>query len=77
MTQQEMFEQIAHERFLELAIEGHRFDDIRRWGWLDTRLPWLIERDPEFITYSEGREYFPIPQVEVDNNPGTEQNPGY
>lgn len=77
MTQQEMFEQIAHERFLELALEGHRFDDIRRWGWLDTRLDWLIERDPEFQTYQEGREYFPIPQLEVDNNPGTEQNPGY
>ena len=77
MTQQEMFEQIAHERYLELALEGHRFDDIRRWGWLDTRLDWLQERDPEFETYSDGREYFPIPQVEVDNNPGAEQNPGY
>ena len=77
MTQQEMFDQIAHERFLELALEGHRFDDIRRWGWLNTRLDWLIQRDPEFQTYQEGREYFPIPQLEVDNNPGTEQNPGY
>lgn len=77
MTQEEMFEQIAHERFLELALEGHRFDDIRRWGWLDTRLDWLQERDSDFETYTEGREYFPIPQVEIDNNPGTEQNPGY
>lgn len=77
MTQQEMFEQIAHERYLELALEGHRFDDIRRWGWLDTRLDWLTERDPEFETYQPGRELFPIPQHEVDNNPGTEQNPGY
>lgn len=77
MTQQEMFEQIAHERFLELALEGHRFDDIRRWGWLSSRLDWLIQRDPEFQFYQEGREYFPIPQLEIDNNPGTEQNPGY
>ncbi|AVR46220.1 RagB/SusD family nutrient uptake outer membrane protein [Christiangramia fulva] len=77
MTKQEMFEQIAHERFLELALEGHRFDDIRRWGWLDSRLDWLIQRDPEFQFYQEGREYFPIPQLEIDNNPGTEQNPGY
>ncbi len=77
MTQDQMFEQIAHERFLELALEGHRFDDIRRWGWLDTRLDWLQERDPEFETFVPGREYFPIPQFEVDNNPGTEQNPGY
>lgn len=77
MTKQEMFEQIAHERFLELALEGHRFDDIRRWGWLESRLDWLIDRDPEFQFYQPGREYFPIPQLEIDNNPGTEQNPGY
>ncbi len=77
MNQQQMFEQIAHERFLELALEGHRFDDIRRWEWLESRLDWLIERDPEFQTYQTGREFFPIPQVEVDNNPGTQQNTGY
>lgn len=77
MTQHEMFLQIAHERFLELALEGHRFDDIRRWGWLDTRLEWLKARDPEFESYTPGREYFPIPQLELDNNPGTVQNPGY
>ncbi|MBC7722251.1 MAG: RagB/SusD family nutrient uptake outer membrane protein [Pedobacter sp.] len=23
---------MSHERFLEFALEGHRFDDIRRWG---------------------------------------------
>lgn len=77
MSKQEMHEQIAHERFLELALEGHRFDDLRRWGWVTSRLDWLIERDPEFQTFQPGREYFPIPQVEVDNNPRTQQNPGY
>lgn len=79
MTQQQMRDQIAHERFLEFALEGHRSDDIRRWGWLQdpTKLAWLQSRDPEFDSYISGREFFPIPQFEMDNNPGTVQNPGY
>jgi len=79
MTQAQMREQIGHERFLEFPLEGHRFDDIRRWGWLQdpAKLAWLKSRDAEYDTYSPGREYFPIPQLEMDNNPGTEQNDGY
>lgn len=79
MTKEQMREQIGHERFLEFSLEGHRFDDIRRWGWLQdpNKLAWLKSRDPEFETYSPGREYFPIPQLEMDNNPGTNQNDGY
>ena len=79
MTQAQMRDQIAHERFLEFALEGHRFDDIRRWGWLNdpAKLEWLKTRDAEFKTYTSGREYFPIPQLEMDNNPGTVQNSGY
>jgi hypothetical protein len=52
---------------------------IRRWGWLQdpAKLAWLKSRDPEFNTYTSGREYFPIPQLEMDNNPGTIQNDGY
>jgi hypothetical protein len=79
MNQQEMRNQIAHERFLEFSLEGHRFDDIRRWGWLQdaSKLAWLKSRDSEFETYTPGREYFPIPQTEMDNNPGMVQNDGY
>ncbi|MBI9058305.1 MAG: RagB/SusD family nutrient uptake outer membrane protein [Labilibaculum sp.] len=79
MTQAEMREQIAHERFLELSLEGHRFDDIRRWGWLKdaSKLAWLKSRDAEFNTYTPGREYFPIPQSEMDTNKGMVQNDGY
>lgn len=79
MNQQQMRDQIAHERFLEFPLEGHRFDDIRRWGWLQdpAKLAWLQSRDSEFSTYVPGHEYFPIPQLEIDNNPGTQQNDGY
>lgn len=79
MSQQQMRDQIGHERFLEFALEGHRFDDIRRWGWLQdlAKLEWLKSRDPEFNSYASGREFFPIPQLERDNNPGTAQNDSY
>lgn len=79
MNQAQMREQIGHERMLEFALEGHRADDIRRWGWLQdaTKLAWLKQRDSEFNTYVPGREYFPIPQLEMDTNPGTVQNTGY
>ena len=79
LTKDQMRDQIGHERFLEFPLEGHRFDDIRRWGWLQnpTKLAWLKARDFEFNTYVEGREFFPIPQLEMDNNPGTVQNSGY
>ena len=79
LSQQGMRDQIGHERFLEFPLEGHRFDDIRRWGWLQdaSKLAWLKARDAEYNTYSAGREFFPIPQLEMDNNPGTIQNTGY
>jgi tetratricopeptide (TPR) repeat protein len=79
LNQVTMREQIGHERFLEFPLEGHRFDDIRRWGWLQdpVKLAWLKSRDVEFNSYAAGREFFPIPQLEMDNNPGTIQNSGY
>jgi tetratricopeptide (TPR) repeat protein len=79
LSQADMREQIGHERFLEFSLEGHRFDDIRRWGWLQdaTKLAWLKARDPEFNTYTVGKEYLPIPLTEVQTNVGLVQNAGY
>jgi len=78
-TQEQMRDQIGHERLLEFCLEGHRFDDIRRWGWLQdpAKLAWLKQRDEEFNSYAPGKELYPIPQGEIDNNPGTKQNPSY
>jgi len=79
MTQSQMRDQLAHERLLEFCLEGHRFDDIRRWGWLQdpAKLALLKSRDPEFNSYQPGREYLPIPLSEIDNNPGLKQNATY
>ncbi|WP_347839375.1 RagB/SusD family nutrient uptake outer membrane protein [uncultured Draconibacterium sp.] len=32
LSKEEMVEKIRHEKLIELALEGHRFWDIRRWG---------------------------------------------
>ena len=76
LSQEEMRDQIAHERALELAIESIRFHDIVRWGWLydEEKLAELRERDSEFNTWRPGKEYLPIPQSELDVNPNAEPN---
>jgi hypothetical protein len=78
-SQAQMRDQIGHERLLEFCLEGHRFDDIRRWGWLNdaTKLAWLKSRDAEFNSYLPGRELLPIPQKEIDNNTEVKQNATY
>jgi starch-binding outer membrane protein, SusD/RagB family len=78
-SQEQLRDQIADERLLEFVFEGHRFDDIRRWGWLSnpTKLAELQQRDPEFNSYVPGREFFSIPQLEIETNPNLRQNPGY
>jgi hypothetical protein len=79
MSQAQLRDQLAHERLLEFVFEGHRFDDIRRWGWLSdpVKLAELKQHDPEFNSYVAGREYFSIPQLEIETNPNLRQNPGY
>ncbi|SFP87779.1 Starch-binding associating with outer membrane [Pseudarcicella hirudinis] len=79
MTAAQMRDQLAHERLLEFSFEGHRFDDIKRWGWLSdpAKLAELKQRDPEFNTYQKGREFFPIPIAEINTNPGVKQNQSY
>ncbi len=75
MTKSEIFDELAHQRLLEFVFEGHRFDDIRRWGWLDdpAKLAELQSHDAEFDGYVPGREYFFIPQAELDTNPLIDQ----
>ncbi|MBC9795667.1 RagB/SusD family nutrient uptake outer membrane protein [Sinomicrobium weinanense] len=76
MGQDEMRDQIAHERTTELSIESIRIHDIIRWGWLydEEKLAELKQRDADFVSWSPGKEYLPIPQTELDINPNLEPN---
>jgi starch-binding outer membrane protein, SusD/RagB family len=63
---------VLNERWKELAFEGHRRMDLLRRG-KDLRF-----NDPK-AAYKADRTILPIPQREIDNNPGLagQQNPGY
>ncbi len=64
-------EDIKLERRLELAMEGHRFFDLVRWGDAPSVLGDL--------GFEENKhEVFPIPQSEIDNSDGNlKQNENY
>jgi|TARA_B110000902_G_scaffold233748_1_gene277773 hypothetical protein len=77
LNQSEFRERVRNERVLELTLESHRPLDLKRWGML----PGRIIDNPEMrfgnTFYVEGREYFPIPQVDIDTNPLMIQNKGW
>jgi hypothetical protein len=74
---------IQHERRVELAMEGHRWFDLKRWGILGdvmnfykgaTKTQIATHMDP----FVKGKhELFPIPLQERDLNSPMSQNPGY
>lgn len=77
---------IRHERRVELAMEGHRWFDLVRWGIAAK----VMDRDSgtygrsedediraEMAAFIPGKhELFPIPSEELNLNP-MDQNPGY
>jgi starch-binding outer membrane protein, SusD/RagB family len=72
LTAPQFLEQLKHERLLELSGEGHRWNDLARWGDLG---PQLAVRDPAFNNFDVGKdELLPIPQQEIDINPALRQN---
>lgn len=79
---------IMDERFIELAGEGHRWDDLRRWHASgDVNLSGWGGGDDHFSTFLDSNTFgfdvnkhllLPIPQTEIDRNASiNENNPGY
>jgi hypothetical protein len=76
---------VRFERKLELAMEGHRFFDLVRWGEAETTLNKYLQYESTLRPYLQGArfnpnqdEYFPIPQRQIDlSNNVLKQNPGY
>ena len=90
LSKDDMRKRIYHERQVELAFEGHRFWDVRRWKiaeQVDNKPVHYVAQDaagkfsyPVFQTrtFDPGKHYlFPIPQSEIDKNPGLTQNTGW
>lgn len=76
MTQQQMRDEILHQRLLEFGLEGSRWLDLRRQNLLNKTA--LIPHDDEFNFFVAGKsELLPIPTSEINLNPNIKQNPGY
>lgn len=73
-TQDDLKEDIMHQRALEFHIEGERWYDVVRWGIGDEVFTNNLERSDYS---SERHDYFPIPQAEIDANPNLTQNAGW
>ncbi|BBE16337.1 outer membrane protein [Aquipluma nitroreducens] len=92
LSQSEMRNIVRKERLVELAFEGFRYFDIRRWRIAENVMPGKIYG----MTYSDngilktievpavervfrpGRDYlWPIPQKEKELNPALGQNPNW
>lgn len=91
MSNDEWWKKYQNERMVELAFEGHRFWDVRRWKEGDKYFKSIdemkITRNAD-NSYSYNRVtvnrqwndkmyFFPIPQSEIAKNPNLNQNPGW
>lgn len=83
ISQTDMRQKIINERAMELAIEGHRFFDLLRWGLADDYMGAnsLHGAHPKSLSggtfQSNKHEYIWIPSSEIDSNPNLQQNSGY
>lgn len=68
---------IRHERRVELALEGHRYFDIKRWGIAHVKLPAIKNPGGVALVFEQRHYRFPFPQGELDINPSLKQNDGY
>lgn len=75
---------VHFETRIELALEGHRFFDLVRWGIAGDYINKYLQTEQKRIDHLKGvsftpnkNEYFPIPQYEINLNHNLVQNPGY
>lgn len=77
---EEMAERIRRERAFELAGEGQRYWDLRRWGLLENSVKNATDIFGDLMytrSYQARHELWPIPLVEMERNLNLIQNDGW
>jgi len=81
-TQEDLRAKIRLERRRELAFEGHRWYDLKRWNiiveTMKANLAFQYSRPLSYYDFlNDHVKVLPIPYAELANNPNLTQNPGY
>ena len=80
-THDEVFARLRHERAVEFAGEGLSFNDMKRWGLLETlngKAENEITGKTRYKRVVRSRDYlWPIPSTEIEKNAELTQNPGW
>ncbi|TAD85777.1 MAG: RagB/SusD family nutrient uptake outer membrane protein [Bacteroidetes bacterium] len=80
LSQSQMLEVVRQERRVELAFEGLRFFDLKRWGQMPAAFLRIIaDNTPGYAPVDRGARslVLPIPQSELDVNKQLEQHPAW
>ena len=87
LSQDSMRTRIRHERRIELAMEGQRYFDLKRWGTDRVILPTIHDPGTTPVngplrTFPLRDTLWPVPQTEIDisksySNGNLKQTPGY
>jgi len=76
-TKETLREFIRHERRIELAMEGHRYFDLKRWGIAAAKFAAVKNPAGVSLVFGEKNNVLPYPQAEIDKNKALIQNTGY
>lgn len=76
-TQEKLRDYIRHERRIEFAFEGQRYNDLKRWNIAHIKLPTLSTPAGKPLVFASHNYVLPFSQSELDNNPNLVQNLGY
>ena len=89
MSNDEFWTRYKRERMVELAFEGHRFWDVRRWkegGFTSigrmviTKLgedSYKYQKTTKALVWDDKMYFYPIPDSEIRKNGNLTQNPGW
>lgn len=79
-SKEEMADRIRRERAYELAGEGQRYWDLKRWGLLQSSVKNATDIFGDLMytrSYQSRHEMWPIPLVEMERNTNLTQNEGW